>query len=38
VEDGKVFLRKRDGSVVALPLEKLSRDNQEYLRRGGEGP
>lgn len=38
LEDGKVVLRRRDGRVVALPLEKLSRQDQDYVRRCGDSP
>jgi hypothetical protein len=38
LENGKVLLRKRDGSMIALPLEKLSREDREYVGRRGDGP
>lgn len=30
-KDGQVSLRKTDGTVVTLPLERLSEDNQDYV-------
>lgn len=38
LRDGKVVLRKTDGSQVSVPLEKLSRQDREFLRllKGGE--
>lgn len=31
---GKVKLKKRDGTIVEVPLEKFSEDDQEYIRSG----
>jgi hypothetical protein len=32
---GKVTLRKADGSTIKVPLEKLSAEDQQYIRRRG---
>ena len=32
IEKGNVSLRKEDGSVVTVPLAKLSKSDQEYVR------
>lgn len=34
-EDGMVELQKKDGSTVALPLEKLSKTDRRYLEKEG---
>jgi hypothetical protein len=31
-EDGKVKLKKQDGSVIAVPLERLSTADQQFVR------
>ena len=33
VKDGKAFLKKADGPVIAVALEKLSTANQEYVSK-----
>jgi S1-C subfamily serine protease len=32
IRDGKAILKKTDGSQVSIPLEKLSRQDQEFIR------
>lgn len=32
-EDGQVHLKKKDGSVIAVPIEKLSRVDQDHVHR-----
>jgi actin cytoskeleton-regulatory complex protein SLA1 len=33
--NGKVKLKKADGSVITIPLEKLSEDDQEWITKRG---
>ena len=33
VTDGKVELTKRDGSALTLPLEKLSDEDKEWIKK-----
>jgi hypothetical protein len=37
-KDGQVTLRKKDGSTVTLPLEKLSPEDQDYVKSLGKKP
>lgn len=37
-KDGRVHLRKADGQVVAVPLEKLSAADQEHVRQAARQP
>jgi hypothetical protein len=36
VEDGTVRLRKADGSIVELPIEKLSEADQRWIERNAK--
>ena len=38
VTEGKVSLKKRDGTTISVPLEKLSDADQEYVRSLGKEP
>ena len=33
LKDGQVTLRRSDGRVVALPLERLCKADQEFIKR-----
>ena len=33
VDDGKVRLKKADGKTVAIPLDRLSKEDQDFLAR-----
>lgn len=37
LKDGNVHLKKEDGTVIFLPIEKLSKTDQEYARKNN-GP
>ena len=37
LEDGKVQLKKADGNVIAVPLERLSQADQEFVRQTQRG-
>ncbi len=38
VSDGKVWLKKSNGSVISLPLSRLSKADQEFLKGGTDDP
>ena len=33
LKQGKVHLKKADGSIISLPLSQLSKANQEYIKK-----
>jgi uncharacterized protein (TIGR03067 family) len=37
LKDGKIRLRKKDGNIVAVPLEKLSVTDQEWVKKSDGG-
>ena len=38
VKQGKVFLKKNDGTVIGVPLVKLSKEDQQFLKEEQETP
>ena len=38
IQDGKVHLKKHDGFVISIDIEKLSPEDRDWLKHGGAGP